>query len=198
MCVEKVKKIGVHTLQLSPRAFWTNSCHDRLLECQLTDFRPASSRRVDMGPRYVCASQSAWASIEAHAAAFARPDDKAFAVITAGFIKSDLTNATPDGFRLVPPISDKYRAPRLPSECAPWNQVPDLGAGSCPHYLVSVSNKSFTLLVCETQIAAADAQRTDAWHRPAQILLVPAVLVDIVTSPIQLIMILHELSKIDG
>ena len=198
MCVDKVKKIGVHTLQLSPHAFWTNSCGDRLLECQMTDFRPALSRRVDLGPRYIRATQSAWVSIEAHEAAFARPGDKAFATITAGFMESDRTDATPYGFGLVPPITDKYRAAQLPSECSPWTQVPDLGAGSCPHYSASISNKLFILVVCETRIATGEAQHTDTWHAPAQILLVPAVLIDIVTSPIQLIIILHELSKIDG
>ncbi len=198
MCVDRVKKIGVHSLDLSPVSFWTNSCGDRLLECQLMDVRPALSRRVDLGTRYIRAPSSGWASLEAAEATYTHPGGRAFAIITSRISNTYDAVDPADGFRLEPAVGGDYRAAQLPADCAPWTLVPDLGGGSCPHYMASASNKTFTLVVCETRVSAAEARRTDAWHGPLQMLLIPAVLIDIVTSPIQLIMILHELSKIDG
>jgi hypothetical protein len=194
MCVQKVQNIGVHHLRLHPLDIWTNGCGDRLLSCTLTDYRPASSQSVNLGRRFVTADKSTWADLEQESAA-GLPDSRirrAFRVITA----CPVTSTSECAFALEPPDTSRKLTPTLPATCEPWTLAEDAAGGSCPHYITTGANGPITIIVCEARIETKYAVYKDSWHAPAQILVIPALILDVVTSPIQFVMIMNSLSRI--
>ena len=199
LCVETVKHIGVHETQLTPTSFFTNTCGDVVLECKVSDIHRATSASRDIGTRYIYASRSTWDATVSRSTG-TNIYGKRIPVYLEPIVMCSSNNTLPaaDGFWLIPGDVKHWLIAQPPEECEPWSPAAADNAqhSSCPRYSASIGSQPVEVIICSAKVSRA--QYKTRWWKPAQILQVPAYAVDILTFPIQFIIIMHELSTIGG
>lgn len=206
MCVHAVKTGGTHHRRLQPTAVWTNTAAEVMVECQLLDTRMLSGKSQVAGTHLVCASPSTWdGAIQAEVQNQRQQAMRYQGTnqITHFFLRPSVTISetnTADVFGgqfiLFPPILDDAGAYTLPT--SGWFRCSTPENTSHPRWLVTVEGQAITVYVDNVIIPQEVQRYKDWWWYPNQILLVPALVVDIVTAPIQFLMVMNSLSKIDG
>ena len=206
MCVHAVKTGGTHIRCLQPTGVWTNSAAEVMVECSALDKRVLSNKTQNLGKRLVCASPSAWNSaIKAefekqrkNAERYGRTN-KIDLVFLRPAVTLSVTNAAnmfAGNFVLFPPdIAAVSDAQPLMSG---WTRCGIPKNASYPSWLVNVDGQTLTIYVDSLGLPEEARRYKDWWWYPNQVFLIPAYAVDIVTCPIQFLMIMHSLSKIDG
>ena len=200
MCVDMVKHVGVHSTKLQPIAFWTNACGDRALECNVWDTHEATSTRRDFGKRFVYASQVTWSTAVSNAAG-ANFGGKELTVYLEPriILGTNGVEMAADHFVLIPGDVRRRVIAVPPETCGSWMLDAEKSRSySCPHYSTVTGAHTIEVIICSATIAASEARHKIGCWKPAQLLLLPAYVVDVVTSPIQFVIIMHRLSKIDG
>ncbi len=206
MCVRAVKTGGTHYRRLQPTAVWTNSAAETMVECQLLDTQMLSGRSQQLGTRLVCASPSTWNS--AIRAEVENQKQRAMRYqstneITHFFFRPTVTLSTTNAtavftgeFVLYPPVLDHVVENDFVT--SGWFRCGIPRNSSHPSWPVTLDGRTITVYVDSVALPQEVQRYKDWWWYPNQILLIPAYVVDIVTSPIQFLMVMNSLSKIDG
>lgn len=207
MCVHAVKTAGTHRRHLSATAVWTNTTGNIAIECKMADTMVLSQRSEPLGTRFVFAAPETWeraiSSEIKKQEHYARRRDKTRRIdhiylrATVALSVTNETEVCKGGFVLFPPdVSSRCDAPPLDAAWSRCAIPPD--SGNTPRFDAAVSNQPVTVYIGTVALPRDAQQYKDWWWGPNQVLLIPAYAVDIVTSPIQFIMIMNALSKIDG
>lgn len=175
-----------------------------MVECQLIDTRLLSGKSQQLGTRLVCASPSTWDS----AIRTEVENQKQQAIrhhgtnqITHFYLRPSVTLSTTNAadvfaatFTLFPPTLDYAGDNVRPT--SGWFRCGIPKNSSYPSWPVTLDGQAITIYVDHVALPQEVQRHNDWWWYPNQILLVPALIVDIVTSPIQFLMVMNSLSKI--
>ena len=192
VCVHAVREAGVHRRSLAPRATWIDPAGEKAVECDLSEQVSARARRHSLGTRFVRASPSTWSNAVAHGYAlrsmynFTQHIDKV--VVNIGL--PPVTNMAGEGFRLSPPDLRTVQTGRLPEG---WQQVSR--QEYAPYFMLEYSNHVETVAIQYVTLAEQDATCKRWWWLPAQVLLPAALVVDIVTFPLQAAVVVHAFNE---
>lgn len=206
MCVYAVKTGGTHIRYLQPIAAWTNNAAEVMVECSALDKRVLPDKAQDLGKRFVCASPLTWdAAIKAefekqrkNAERYGRTSriDHVFLRPGVTLTATNAADAFAGSFVLFPPdmaVSSNAEPPG-----AGWMRRGIPKNSSYPSWLAAVDGETLTIYVDNVGLPEEVRRYKDWWWYPNQLLLIPAYAVDIVTSPIQILVIMHSLGKIGG
>lgn len=206
MCVRAVQTGGTHYRHLKASAVWTNSSAHVMVECSVWDTRLLSKKSQNLGTRYVCAPPVVWN--EVISAAFenekrvARLDphtntNKFRGISLRLDVSLTVTNAADvytGGFVLVPPEIAATKDAAPPSNG--WVRIAIPRYSESPRFPVTLGDQTLTVRIEQLTLPQNAQRYKDWWWYPNQVLLIPAYAVDIATSPIQFLIIMHSLSKI--
>jgi len=199
MCVHIVKNVGVHETSLHPVAFWTNACGDSALECTVVAIHLATHSGRDFGVRYIYATRDTWQSavIRAGGQHYGGPDRIIGLEPSATLCTNTMLQMT-NGFWLVPGDVKHKLTAKPPDICPPWSRAAQsLRSISCAHYSTVVDTNQIEVAVCMAYVNYRERRYKTGWWWPAQILLAPAYVVDVITAPIQFFVIMHRLSGLE-
>jgi hypothetical protein len=175
-----------------------------MVECNVIDTRVLSGKDQNLGKRLVCASPSTWntaimAEVEtqrnnAERYGGARRIDHIYLRPAVTLSVTNAADVFSGGFVLFPSAIAVSLEAEPPA--SGWIRCGISKNDSCPSWPVNVDGQILTVSVDSVSLPATAKKYKDWWWYPNQVLLIPAYAVDIVTSPIQLLMIMHSLSKI--
>jgi len=201
MCVYAVRTGGTHLRYLKPTGVWTNTTGEVVVECAIFDKWVLSDESRNLGKRLVCASPATWKSkVEAVVAKRYRIADKIDYVLPIRLdVTLSVTNAADvfaGGFVLFPSEIMTLNDAEPPT--SGWVRCGISKNASYPSWPINIDGQVFTIRVDQVSLPQEARKYKDWWWYPNQVLLIPALAVDIVTSPIQFLMGMHSLSKIGG
>lgn len=196
MCVDKVQRIGVHSTALQPVRIWTNDLGDRALECRVADVHEATASRRNLGARFIRAPRSAWSN--AVGAVDAKRGVDRDGPVSVELV-ARLAAENEDDFLLVPSDVRQRHLAAAPDESGGWAFAEQDAArwGGCAGYVEMLGPRTVEVVICSASLAWPESQYRTRWGSAAQLLLiVPAFVVDVITAPVQVVIILNELSRI--
>ena len=199
MCTGYVKCLGEHRTELSPVAVWKNSYGEPLVECRVDDLNVATMKRHDLGTRFIYATPTTWKATILEAAKKERDGrrDKVALNLTVSFTNASDVLINTDGFRLLPSDVRRRLSADPPTIRAPWTLVEHsvTSEKSPPHFTVTSKSHSVEVHICTAQMILPQIGYKSGWGKFAQVLIIPAAAVDIVTFPIQLIITMQYLDS---
>jgi hypothetical protein len=190
-------------LRLKSEAFWTNAQDNVMLECTVLEGSQQSTVRRSRGSCFVSASPAVWSSTIsnriAQLHAFRGIETNKGGQVWVGLHLSSPSPATnpaqllSGGFAIYP--ADIGNA--LPEPSTP----PFDGWGERPHteklpYLPVAYGDDLVHVWATVVPSPSTAKVKKWWWYPAQALLLPALAVDIVTFPVQLMLTMHAFNRI--
>lgn len=184
--VHTVRHAGVYDLYLKPQAMWISGTNEMALECRLKDRHKPD---VDLGTRFVVAPTPSWSNLVAqgYARRYGTHPEEGM-----NRVHIDIPLVSTQGvFVLIPPDARRVLNPGIPNS---WE-----GVGS--PYREGWFEYPFgdeTLRVQASgmiKLAPEVGNHTKWWHYPTQVLVIPALALDVVTGPLQVWWVLNEFNK---
>jgi len=206
LCAHAVVTGGTHLRHLKPTGVWTDGQARVMVECSVLDLQLLSCNSQSLGTRLVCASPATWQSaIEAEVGKQQRDAERYRGPSTIDhiFLRPAVALPATTGANV---FAGNFVL--LPSDITTLSDAEPPGSGwvrhgipvnaSCPSWPANVGGRVVTVHVDGVVLPQEARRYKDWWWYPNQVLLLPACAVDVVTSPIQFLMIIHSLGKIDG